>query len=114
MELEVLARHHGDRASQVVCGSLRARQLVQIPCSHITTEIQLPVLAPAYGESAARIEFPENGRISIRAFRELSLVISIARSEARGLHGLFSFYASSGLSGSSFSRFLAPICTLSH
>src|SRR5882672_3524061 len=111
MELEVLARSHVDGASQVVCGSLHAGQLVKIPCSHITAEIQLPVFAPAHGKSAARIEFSENGRISIRAFRELSLVISIALIGAGGLRGLSYLYAGSGLNGSRFSRFLAHICT---
>src|SRR5438552_3425643 len=114
MGLEVLARSHVDRASQVVCGSLHAGQLVKIPCSHITAEIQLPVFATAHGKSAARIEFSENGRISIRALRKSSLVISIALIGARGLRGLSYLYVSCGLNGSRFSRFLAHICTLRH
>ena len=80
---------------------------------------QLPVLAPGHGKSAARIEFSENGKISIRAFREFRLVISIARSWVEDCATCSSYAnsgllcASSGLSGSRFSNFLAPICTLS-
>src|SRR5436190_18802419 len=112
MELEVLARSHVDGASQVVCGSLHAGQLVKIPCSHITAEIQLPVFAPAHGKSAARIEFSENGRISIRALRKSSLVISIALIGARGLRGLYYLYVIWGLNGRRFRRFFVQFCLL--
>src|SRR6478672_10469805 len=79
MELEVIAGLYRDRTAQVVGGRLIRRQLVQVPHSHITAEIQFSVGAPRYNESPAWIELTENARVAVRGFREPGLVVSGAR-----------------------------------
>src|SRR5690348_17312378 len=77
MELEVLARHYGDRAPQVINGRLVARKLIQIPNSHVAAQIQLAEFAPPDSESAAGIELSENNGVPVRRFRKFRLVVGI-------------------------------------
>ena len=75
MELEILSWIYWDRTAKMIDARLIAWHLIQIPNSHITTEIQFSVFAPAHSKATTWVKFSEDRIISSRSLGEEALVI---------------------------------------